>query len=92
MMYAAPLRVSRLYADARARSQPGSTMKPFTRWPRSRTTLIDPEHTGSATAYFVFVAGVIFGAATFNGKLRLRETRIARSCNVYFFHLPRRSA
>ena len=52
---------------------------------RSRTTSSIPEHTEKCEGYVVF-GRRIFRCSHVHGKVHLHEA-IARSCNVYFFHL-----
>jgi penicillin-binding protein 2 len=65
--------------------QPGSTMKPFSALAALEDHLIDPEHIEKCDGYVVF-GRRIFRCSHVHGKVRLRDA-IARSCNVYFFHL-----
>jgi penicillin-binding protein 2 len=65
--------------------QPGSTMKPFSALAALEDHVIDPEHTEKCDGYVVFGRRV-FRCSHVHGQVRLREA-IARSCNVYFFHL-----
>jgi penicillin-binding protein 2 len=65
--------------------QPGSTMKPFSALAALEDHLIEPEHVEKCEGYVVF-GRRIFRCSHVHGKVRLHEA-IARSCNVYFFHL-----
>jgi penicillin-binding protein 2 len=85
---------TRMYADAlrpmldktmSGAFQPGSTMKPFSALAGLEDHVIDPEHTEKCEGYVVF-GRRIFRCSHVHGKVRL-QTAIARSCNVYFFHL-----
>ena len=85
---------SRLYADPlrpmldktmSGAFQPGSTMKPFSALAALEDHVVDPDHTEKCEGYVVF-GRRIFRCSHVHGSVRLREA-IARSCNVYFFHL-----
>jgi penicillin-binding protein 2 len=65
--------------------QPGSTMKPFSALAALEEHLIDPEHTERCDGYVSF-GRRIFRCSHVHGRVRLHEA-IARSCNIYFFHL-----
>jgi len=65
--------------------QPGSTMKPFSALAALESHLIDPDRIEKCDGYVVFGHRIIH-CSHVHGKLALRQA-IARSCNVYFFHL-----
>jgi len=65
--------------------QPGSTMKPFSALAALEEHLIEPEHAERCEGYVTF-GRRIFRCSHVHGHVRLRDA-IARSCNVYFFHL-----
>jgi penicillin-binding protein 2 len=65
--------------------QPGSTMKPFSALAALEDHLVDPEHNEKCEGYVSF-GRRIFRCSHVHGLVRLRDA-IARSCNVYFFHL-----
>ncbi len=65
--------------------QPGSTMKPFSALAALQDHLVDPEHNEKCEGYVSF-GRRIFRCSHVHGQVRLRDA-IARSCNVYFFHL-----
>jgi penicillin-binding protein 2 len=65
--------------------QPGSTMKPFSALAALEDHLIDPEHAERCEGYVTF-GRRIFRCSHVHGPVRLRQA-IARSCNIYFFHL-----
>jgi penicillin-binding protein 2 len=83
-MYADPLRPM-LDKTMSGAFQPGSTMKPFSALAGLEDHVIDPEHTEKCEGYVVF-GRRIFRCSHVHGKVRM-QTAIARSCNVYFFHL-----
>jgi penicillin-binding protein 2 len=83
-MYADPLRPM-LDKTMSGAFQPGSTMKPFSALAGLEDNVIDPEHTEKCEGYVVF-GRRIFRCSHVHGKVRLNQA-IARSCNVYFFHL-----
>jgi penicillin-binding protein 2 len=83
-MYSDPLRPM-LDKTMSGAFQPGSTMKPFSALAALEDHVIDPEHTEKCEGYVVFGRRV-FRCSHVHGKVRLRDA-IARSCNVYFFHL-----
>jgi penicillin-binding protein 2 len=83
-MYADPLRPM-LDKTMSGAFQPGSTMKPFSALAALEDHMIDPEHTEKCEGYVVFGRRV-FRCSHVHGKVRMRDA-IARSCNVYFFHL-----
>ncbi len=85
---------SRLYADPlrpvldktmSGAFQPGSTMKPFSALAALEDHLVDPEHVEKCEGYVMF-GRRIFRCSHVHGSVRLHQA-IARSCNVYFFHL-----
>jgi penicillin-binding protein 2 len=65
--------------------QPGSTMKPFSALAALEDHVIDPEHSEKCEGYVVFGRRV-FRCSHVHGRVAMRQA-IARSCNVYFFHL-----
>lgn len=65
--------------------QPGSTMKPFSALAALEDHLVDPEHVEKCDGYVSF-GRRIFRCSHVHGHVRLQDA-IARSCNVYFFHL-----
>ncbi len=65
--------------------QPGSTMKPFSALAALEEHLVEPEHPERCEGYVTF-GRRIFRCSHVHGHVRLRDA-IARSCNVYFFHL-----
>jgi penicillin-binding protein 2 len=65
--------------------QPGSTMKPFSALAALEEHLIEPEHAEKCEGYVMF-GRRIFRCSHVHGHVHMREA-IARSCNVYFFHL-----
>jgi penicillin-binding protein 2 len=65
--------------------QPGSTMKPFSALAALEDNLVDPEHVEKCEGYVTFGRRV-FRCSHVHGRVHLHEA-IARSCNVYFFHL-----
>ncbi len=83
-MYADPLRPM-LDKTMSGAFQPGSTMKPFSALAALEDHVVDPEHTEKCEGYVVFGRRV-FRCSHVHGKVQMREA-IARSCNVYFFHL-----
>jgi penicillin-binding protein 2 len=83
-LYADPLRPM-LDKTMSGAFQPGSTMKPFSALAALEDHIVDPDHVEKCEGF------VTFGRRTFrcshvHGPVRLHEA-IARSCNVYFFHL-----
>ncbi|HSY25471.1 MAG TPA: penicillin-binding protein 2 [Polyangiaceae bacterium] len=83
-LYADPLRPM-LDKTMSGAFQPGSTMKPFSALAALEDHLIDPDHTEKCEGYVTF-GRRIFRCSHVHGPVRLHEA-IARSCNVYFFHL-----
>ena len=83
-LYANPLRPM-LDKTMSGAFQPGSTMKPFTALAALEDHVVDPDHTERCEGYYVF-GHRIFRCSHVHGPVRLHEA-IARSCNVYFFHL-----
>ena len=83
-LYADPLRPM-LDKTMSGAFQPGSTMKPFSALAALEDHLIDPEHTEKCEGYVTF-GHRIFRCSHVHGPVNLQEA-IARSCNVYFFHL-----
>ncbi len=65
--------------------QPGSTMKPFSALAGLEDHIIDPDHSEKCEGYVMFGRRV-FRCSHVHGAVRLRQA-IARSCNVFFFHL-----
>jgi penicillin-binding protein 2 len=65
--------------------QPGSTMKPFSALAGLEDHLIDPDHSEKCEGYVMFGRRV-FRCSHVHGRVALKQA-IARSCNVYFFHL-----
>jgi len=65
--------------------QPGSTMKPFSALAALEDHLVDPERTERCEGYLTF-GRRIFRCSHVHGLVRLNDA-IARSCNIYFFHL-----
>jgi penicillin-binding protein 2 len=65
--------------------QPGSTMKPFSALAALQDHLVAPEHSEKCEGYVVF-GRRIMRCSHVHGPVRLKEA-IARSCNVYFWHL-----
>ena len=65
--------------------QPGSTMKPFSALAGLEERLMDPEHIEKCEGHVIF-GHRILRCTHVHGRLDLRQA-IARSCNVYFFHL-----
>ncbi|MDP8999293.1 MAG: penicillin-binding protein 2 [Myxococcota bacterium] len=85
---------NRLYADTlrpmvdktmSGAFQPGSTMKPFSALAALEEHLVEPEHAERCEGFVTF-GRRIFRCSHVHGHVRLHEA-IARSCNVYFFHL-----
>lgn len=83
-LYADPLRPI-LDKTMSGAFQPGSTMKPFSALAALEDHLIDPEHVEKCDGYVTFGRRV-FRCSHVHGRLSLHQA-IARSCNVYFFHL-----
>jgi penicillin-binding protein 2 len=83
-LYADPLRPV-LDKTMSGAFQPGSTMKPFSALAGLEDHLIDPDHTEKCEGFVTF-GRRIFRCSHVHGPVRLRQA-IARSCNVYFFHL-----
>lgn len=83
-LYADPLRPM-LDKTMSGAFQPGSTMKPFTALAALEDHLIDPAHTEKCEGYLTF-GHRIFRCSHVHGPVNLQQA-IARSCNVYFFHL-----
>jgi penicillin-binding protein 2 len=83
-LYADPLRPV-LDKTMSGAFQPGSTMKPFSALAALEDHLIDPDHTEKCEGFVTF-GRRIFRCSHVHGPVRLRQA-IARSCNVYFFHL-----
>jgi penicillin-binding protein 2 len=65
--------------------QPGSTMKPFSALAALQDHLVDPQYSEKCEGYVSF-GRRIFRCSHVHGRVRLHDA-IARSCNVYFFHL-----
>jgi penicillin-binding protein 2 len=83
-LYADPLRPM-LDKTMSGAFQPGSTMKPFSALAALEEHLIDPEHVEKCEGFVTF-GRRIFRCSHVHGSVRLHDA-IARSCNVYFFHL-----
>jgi penicillin-binding protein 2 len=83
-LYADPLRPV-LDKTMSGAFQPGSTMKPFSALAALEDHLVDPEHVEKCEGFVMFGRRV-FRCSHVHGPVRLHEA-IARSCNVYFFHL-----
>jgi penicillin-binding protein 2 len=83
-LYADPLRPV-LDKTMSGAFQPGSTMKPFSALAALEEHLVDPDHVEKCEGFVTFGRRV-FRCSHVHGPVRLREA-IARSCNVYFFHL-----
>jgi penicillin-binding protein 2 len=83
-LYADPLRPV-LDKTMSGAFQPGSTMKPFSALAALQDHVVDPEHNEKCEGYVSF-GRRIFRCSHVHGQVRLHEA-IARSCNVYFFHL-----
>lgn len=83
-LYADPLRPM-LDKTMSGTFQPGSTMKPFSALASLEDRQADPEHIDKCEGFVVFGRRV-FRCSHVHGPVRLHEA-IARSCNVYFFHL-----
>jgi penicillin-binding protein 2 len=83
-LYADPLRPV-LDKTMSGAFQPGSTMKPFSALAALQDNLVDPDKSEKCEGYVVF-GRRIFRCSHVHGHVRLRDA-IARSCNVYFFHL-----
>jgi penicillin-binding protein 2 len=65
--------------------QPGSTMKPFSALAALEDRVIDPDHSERCEGSVTFGRRV-FRCSHVHGLVAMRQA-IARSCNVYFFHL-----
>ncbi len=83
-LYADPLRPM-LDKTMSGAFQPGSTMKPFSALAALEDHLVDPDHIEKCEGYVTFGRRV-FRCSHVHGPVRMHEA-IARSCNVYFFHL-----
>jgi penicillin-binding protein 2 len=83
-LYADPLRPM-LDKTMSGAFQPGSTMKPFGALAALEDHLVDPEHSEKCEGYVVFGHRILH-CSHVHGPVHLREA-IARSCNIYFFHL-----
>jgi penicillin-binding protein 2 len=83
-LYADPLRPM-LDKTMSGAFQPGSTMKPFSALAALEDHVVDPDHTEKCEGYVVF-GRRIFRCSHVHGTVKLKDA-IARSCNVYFFHL-----
>jgi penicillin-binding protein 2 len=84
-LYADPLRPM-LDKTMSGSFQPGSTMKPFSALAALEDHLIDPEHTETCEGLVMF-GHRAFRCSHVHGRgIDLRKA-IARSCNIYFFHL-----
>jgi penicillin-binding protein 2 len=65
--------------------QPGSTMKPFSALAALEDRMLDPARTEKCEGSVVF-GHRIFRCTHVHGPVNMQEA-IARSCNVYFFHV-----
>ncbi len=83
-LYADPLRPM-LDKTMSGAFQPGSTMKPFSALAALEDHMLDPEHTEKCEGQLVF-GHRVFRCTHHHGEVDLQQA-IARSCNVYFFHL-----
>jgi penicillin-binding protein 2 len=83
-LYADPLRPV-LDKTMSGAFQPGSTMKPFSALAALEDHLVDPDRTEKCEGYVMF-GRRIFRCSHVHGPVTLHQA-IARSCNVYFFHL-----
>jgi penicillin-binding protein 2 len=83
-LYADPLRPM-LDKTMSGAFQPGSTMKPFSALAALEDHMVDPDHVEKCEGFVTF-GRRIFRCSHVHGSLRQHEA-IARSCNVYFFHL-----
>ncbi len=83
-LYADPLRPM-LDKTMSGAFQPGSTMKPFSALAALEDHMVDPEHTEKCEGFVVFGHRVM-RCSHVHGPVRLQQA-IARSCNVYFWHL-----
>jgi penicillin-binding protein 2 len=84
-LYANPLRPM-LDKTMSGAFQPGSTMKPFSALAALEDHLVDPDtHTEKCEGYSIYGHRVM-RCSHVHGPVHLREA-IARSCNVYFWHL-----
>jgi penicillin-binding protein 2 len=66
--------------------QPGSSMKPFSALAALEDHLIDPDHPEHCDGYVVFGRRIFRCSHVHGHNVRLHEA-IARSCNIYFFHV-----
>jgi len=83
-LYADPLRPM-LDKTMSGAFQPGSTMKPFTALAALEDHLVEPDHVEKCEGYVIF-GHRVFRCSHVHGPVHMREA-IARSCNVYFFHV-----
>jgi penicillin-binding protein 2 len=83
-LYADPLRPM-LDKTMSGAFQPGSTMKPFSALAALEEHMVDPAHTEKCEGFLTF-GHRVFRCTHHHGTVNL-EQGIARSCNVYFFHL-----
>jgi penicillin-binding protein 2 len=83
-LYADPLRPM-LDKTMSGAFQPGSTMKPFSALAALEDHMLDPDHTEKCEGSVTF-GHRVFRCTHHHGNVNL-EQAIARSCNVYFFHL-----
>ena len=83
-LYANPLRPV-LDKTMSGAFQPGSTMKPFSALAALEDHLVEPDHTEKCEGW-ITIGHHPFKCSHVHGTVHLREA-IARSCNVYFFHL-----
>jgi penicillin-binding protein 2 len=84
-LYADPLRPM-LDKTMSGSFQPGSTMKPFSALAALEDHLVDPEHTETCEGLVMFGHRAFRCSHVHGRRIDLRKA-IARSCNVYFFHL-----
>jgi penicillin-binding protein 2 len=83
-LYADPLRPM-LDKTMSGAFQPGSTMKPFSALAALEDHLVDPDRTEKCEGVVMF-GHRPFRCSHVHGRVDLQQA-IARSCNVYFFHL-----
>jgi penicillin-binding protein 2 len=83
-LYADPLRPM-LDKTMSGAFQPGSTMKPFSALAALEERMIDPAHTEKCEGQLV-IGHRVFRCSHTHGAVNISQA-IARSCNVYFYHL-----
>ena len=83
-LYADPLRPM-LDKTMSGAFQPGSTMKPFSALAALEDKLVEPDHVEKCEGFVVF-GHRVFRCSHVHGPVNMHEA-IARSCNVYFFHV-----